>query len=141
MVLVKRSAIIFFFLLAISSFCFGLGEQIVKKSCLGSVSSMNIEQMNVRTYDLDNGEYIEKIFIINKNPTLRNISNLQDIKVGDNVNIEYYLKDKKNIVISIFLEKISEEEKVFQQVHSTGEKSEIMEEYTSEEMNAPEKEQ
>lgn len=132
---------LFFLLIVLGlffAFSYGLGEQVIKKSTLGTVVNATEDQLVIRAYDLDSGEYIEKSYLINKNPTLKNIGSIKEIKSGDNVNIDYYVKDQKNIILSIFLEKLSEEEKMFQAPLTGSDKSDIIEEYTPEEMNLPE---
>jgi hypothetical protein len=130
-----------FFLIAsllLPACCWAMGEQVVKKNCLGTITAISAEQLTVRAYDLDDGQYIEKVYLLNKNPSLKNINSLQELQTGDNVNLEYYVKDQKNIVAAIFIEKLSEEEKTFQTGDLAKEKSELMEEYTPEELSSPE---
>lgn len=109
-----------------------MGEQVVKKNCLGTITAISAEQITVRAYDLDDGQYTEKTYLLNRNPTLKNIGSLQELKIGDNVNIEYYIKEQKNILAGIYVEKTPN------QNGQTNSGSDIMEEYTPEEMNLPE---
>lgn len=134
----KKFPLLIITLLILTACCCAMGEQVVKKNCLGTITAISPEQVTVRAYDLDDGQYIEKVYLLNKNPSLKNINSLQELQTGDNVNLEYYVKDQKNIVAAIFVEKLSEEEKTFQAGDPAKEKSELMEEYTPEELNSPE---
>jgi competence protein ComGC len=130
--------IVVFFILIIAS-CFGMGDQITKKSCIGVVTNVTTGQITVQAYDLDKGAYQDKIYLINKDTQLKNINSLTEIVSGNRVSIEYYIKNDKNNMVSVFLEKTTEEEKIFQD--TAIDKQDTLEEYTPEELKSPEKPQ
>lgn len=70
----------------------------------GVVRSLSSNELVVRQYD-DEGEEVDVTYIIDINVELKNVDALEDIAVGDSVEIEYVVKDGKKVAKIITVEK------------------------------------
>lgn len=76
----------------------------------GTVSSLTSNQIVVTEYDYDTGEDVDVTCAVDSGAELKNVDSLNNIAVGDSVEIEYVVRDGKKVVKVISLEKPSYEE-------------------------------
>lgn len=76
----------------------------------GTIKSITSTQIVVSEYDYENYEEVDVIFIIGPDVEYEGVDSYKDIAVGDSVEIDYVIKDGKNIAILIAVEKPSGEE-------------------------------
>lgn len=76
----------------------------------GTVSSISSNQIVVSEYNSETEENSEVTYTLDPNTKLENVDSLKDIAAGDNVNIEYVVKNGKKIAKIITVEKSSSSE-------------------------------
>ena len=76
----------------------------------GIVSSISSNQVVVIEYDYDTQEDINVTYTLDPKVELKNVESLKDIKEGDNVVIDYAIKDGKKLAKIITIEEPSYEE-------------------------------
>ncbi|MBL7131123.1 MAG: hypothetical protein ISS45_06955 [Candidatus Omnitrophica bacterium] len=76
----------------------------------GTVSSVSSNRIVVSEYDYDSAEEVSVTYTVDPNVTLKNADSLKDIAVGDNLDIEYVVKNGKKVAKIITVEKSSEGE-------------------------------
>lgn len=76
----------------------------------GTVSSVSSNQIVVSEYDYETDENSEVTYTLAPNTEFENVDSLKDIAVGDNVDIEYVVKNGKKVAKTITVEKSSSEE-------------------------------
>lgn len=77
----------------------------------GKVSSVSSEQIVVTEYDYDADKEVDVTYTLDPEVELKNVESLEDIKVGDSVEIDYVVKDGKRVAkIITTVEEPSEEE-------------------------------
>ncbi len=76
----------------------------------GAVSSVSSNQVVITEYDYDSDEGLEVTYTVDPNAELKNVDSLKDIAVGDNVDIEYVVRNGKKVAKIITVEKSSSEE-------------------------------
>ena len=74
----------------------------------GVVKSIFSAQLVVIEYDYDNDEDLEVTYSIDPKVELRGVKTLKDIVVGDELDIEYVIKDGKKVIKVITVEKAPE---------------------------------
>ena len=76
----------------------------------GAVSSVSSNQIVITEYDYDSDEGTDVTYAVDPNAELKNVDSLKDIAVGDNVDIEYVVRNGKKVAKIITVEKSSSEE-------------------------------
>ncbi|MBL7132091.1 MAG: hypothetical protein ISS45_11950 [Candidatus Omnitrophica bacterium] len=76
----------------------------------GAVSSVSSNQVVITEYDYDSDEGVEVTYTVDPNAELKNVDSLKDIAAGDNVDIEYVVRNGKKVAKIITVEKSSSEE-------------------------------
>lgn len=76
----------------------------------GAVSSVSSNQIVITEYDYDSEEGADVTYAVDPNAELKNVDSLKDIAVGDNVDIEYVVRNGKKVAKIITVEKSSSEE-------------------------------
>ncbi|MBN1897301.1 MAG: hypothetical protein JW827_00870 [Spirochaetes bacterium] len=89
------------FVCILSSLAFGAEEDTEYAS--GTVFKTSAGQITLNQEN-DEGETIQVMYQIDKNTKFVNASTWKDLKVGQNVEIEFVIKNKKNIAVSITVE-------------------------------------
>lgn len=114
-----------FAVIAALMFCFWLGftpnpalaqEQEETQVSLGQVVSVSPEEIILSEYDYDTEQAVEVKYLVTEDTQINNVDSLEDITVGEDVNIEYVVKDDENVAVSISVERMpSEEESVLEE--------------------------
>lgn len=77
---------------------------------LGTVKSISSGRIIITEYDYDTEEEINVTYTITPNVKLDNVKSLKEIAVGDDVWIDYVIKDGKKIAVGIEVRKPSYEQ-------------------------------
>ncbi|MDO9463899.1 MAG: hypothetical protein Q7J67_01165 [bacterium] len=75
------------------------------ESSYGIVRSLSSNELVVRESNDDEGEEVDVSYIIDTKVELKNVKVLEDIAVGDSVEIEYVIRDGKKVAKIISVEK------------------------------------
>ena len=76
----------------------------------GTVNSVSSNQIILAEYDYDTEEEVNVTYTLDPKVDLKNVESLKDIKVGDNVEIDYVVRGDKKVAKAITIEKPSYEE-------------------------------
>lgn len=76
----------------------------------GTVAGISENQIVVTEYDYNKDEEVDITYSIDPNVKFENVDSLENIAVGDSVDIEYVVKDGKRVAKVIAVEKSSYEE-------------------------------
>jgi hypothetical protein len=71
----------------------------------GTVSNISAEKLVIVEYDYDQDLELEVSYLLDADTVLKNVSSLNEIPVGSNVEIDYIIKDGQRITRVITLEK------------------------------------
>ena len=100
-----------FLIVSVHSILFAQEEEV--GYAFSTVVSMSSDEIMVSEYDYDSGEEENITYLIDHNIELYNIDSLEDISVGDNIDIDYIIvEDNKRVAKVITIEKLSYEEEV-----------------------------
>lgn len=88
-------------------------EQNITEYAFGTVNSISPNQVIISEYDYDNEVEKNGIYVITAETEYENASSHKDISEGDDLEIEYILKDGKNTAVLIVAEKPENEEEGF----------------------------
>lgn len=89
----------------------GAEEEIEAEYSWGVVSSISADQIVVTEQDYETDKEVAVTYTVNPETKLKNVDSLKDVKVGDSIEIDYVVKDGKNMAKIITIEKPSIEEK------------------------------
>ncbi|MFH1678202.1 MAG: hypothetical protein ABH914_01075 [Candidatus Omnitrophota bacterium] len=92
--------------------CFVSGEAIAQEEegtdlTWGIVSSVSSTQITVKEYDYSSGEELDVVYVLQPNTELQGVDSLENIAVGDNIEIEYILGGDDKVAKGIIIEKPS----------------------------------
>ena len=73
----------------------------------GTVKSVSTNQIVITEYDYDKDEEIDISYTVDQNTEFEGVKSIQDIVIGNNVDIVYSVVDDKRIAQSITVEKSS----------------------------------
>ena len=95
--------------------CFASGTSLAQEEeetdySWGTISSVSSNQIVAREHDYDKDEEVNVTYTVDPKVKLKNVKSLQDIKVGDSIEIDYVVKDGKKVAMAITVEKPSYEE-------------------------------
>ena len=76
----------------------------------GTAKSVSSDQIVVMEYDYDKDEDVEVSYVVDPKVELKGVDSLDDIKVGDDIEVNYVTKDGKKVARVIAVEKPTEEE-------------------------------
>ena len=76
----------------------------------GTVSSVSSGQIVITEYDYDTDEKVEVTYSIDPNVKLHNVNSLKEIAVGNDIWIDYVIREDKNVAMGIEVKKPSDEE-------------------------------
>lgn len=76
----------------------------------GTAKSVSSDQIVVMEYDYDKDEDVEVSYVVDPKAELKGVASLEDIKVGDDIEVNYVTKDGKKVARVIAVEKPTEEE-------------------------------
>ena len=76
----------------------------------GIVSSISSKQIVVSEYDYDAEKNVDLVYALDPNLKLKNADSLENIVVGNSVDIEYVVRDGKKVAKAISVEKTSYED-------------------------------
>lgn len=79
------------------------------KYAWGTVSSVSAGGFVLTEYDYENEQKIDIAYSCDAQTKLYNLNSLQELKSGDNVWIDYVVKDNQRVAIGIEIEDFSEE--------------------------------
>lgn len=76
----------------------------------GKIISLAADKIEVTEYDYDKNTEINVSYVLDQNVEVRNAVSLKDLSVGDNIEIDFVIKDDKKIAKLLTLEKDGDEE-------------------------------
>lgn len=76
-------------------------EELIEEFGYGTVVSISAKEIRTKESDLNNQE-IEVVYVIHAQTLFKNADSYQDIAVGDDVEIDYVVKDGQNMASLIF---------------------------------------
>ena len=130
----KNVLILTIFIFSLCSSLLAFGEKIPVKNAIGSVTAVSANQLVVNEYNLDTGEYNDRVYLFDSKTDLKNVKTINDISPNDNVEISYIEKAGKNIAQKIVVEKLSADEKMIEE----SKHGYVPEEYTPNELSSNE---
>ncbi len=84
-------------------------EEETMQYAYGTVVSAAADQLTIKEYDYDADQEVEVVYKV-ENPKLLNVNSLQELAVGDSVEIFFEEKDGNKIAVQIVKETLEEEE-------------------------------
>ena len=97
--------VLFFFTALFILPCVVLAEEYEEvEYAYGSIISVNSEKMILKEYDFDNEEELENAYFFDSNVELINIETIENLKPGDIVDIDFFKKAEKKIIIAVMLD-------------------------------------
>ena len=76
----------------------------------GTVSDVSSNRIVVTQYDYESSQEVDVTYTVDPNVELKNVDSLKSISIGDNVDINYVIKDGRKIAKVVAVEKPSYEE-------------------------------
>lgn len=76
----------------------------------GKIVSINQDKIEISEYDYDKNEEVKVNYVIASDVELRNLNSSKDLLVGDNIEIDYIVKDNQKIIKVITLEQDGDED-------------------------------
>ncbi len=76
----------------------------------GAVKSVSPSQIVISEYDYTKDQEIDVIYAVDAETTFENVDSTANIAIGEIVDVEYTVKDGKNIARTVIVEKLPEEE-------------------------------
>lgn len=67
----------------------------------GTVKSVAKDQIVITEFDYDTGEEKEVAYSIDPKAEISGVSSLQDVAAGDEVDVDYLVKDGKNVAVAL----------------------------------------
>jgi len=97
----------------------------------GIVKSVSPDYITVTEYDYINEQEIDTTYVIDPATELSNVDSLENINMGDNVGIDYIIRDEKRVakIIIVYKESYEEEYKSSEIENSESEEPSIEIEY------------
>jgi len=90
--------------------CLSFAQEEELEYSWGTVRNVSSDKIVVVEYDYANDAELEVAYTVDSNVKLENADSLQDITVGDSVEVEYIIKDNEKIAKVIAVERPSFEE-------------------------------
>lgn len=76
----------------------------------GKVSNLSSNQIIVKEYDYERDEEVDVTYVIDPNVKIENVDSLEEITIGDNVGIDFVVRNSEKVAKVIIVEKSSYEE-------------------------------
>lgn len=70
----------------------------------GKIVSISQDKLEISEYDYDKNAEVNTVYSLGPNVEIRNAKSLKDISIGDNIEIDYIIKDNDKIIKVITLE-------------------------------------
>jgi hypothetical protein len=94
--------------------CYGSGVSLAEEEELeyswGKVSSLSSNQIIIKEYDYESDEEADVTYAIDPKVEIKNVNSLEEITVGDNVGIDFVVRNNEKVARVIIVEKSSYEE-------------------------------
>jgi len=111
--MMKGIIMLFTVILALSISCGNVSGQDEENAAesiyaYGEVVEVNPGSMTIMEYDIETGSENEIMYLLKNDVKLENIDNVNNLKKGDEIDLEYVVEEGKNKIVYIYL--YSEEE-------------------------------
>lgn len=108
--LMRKYFLILFLILAVSTFIWvraavAQEAEELTEYAYGTIVNLNSEKLTLLEYDYNKDEDVELIYLIDPEVNLKNITALDELKAGENVEIDFLIKNGQKIALVISLDK------------------------------------